>query len=112
MKIQHIRRNKKIIGTIVAVKDESKGIVNVGFSVVMNGDNPTKKIGVTIALDRALNGTSGLSVPKKIEPEFREFLNHISSRSEFHGFHTPLADDFTYTYDPIKWVGYGVHSEY
>jgi hypothetical protein len=28
MKIQHIRRNKKIIGTIVAVKDESKGIAN------------------------------------------------------------------------------------
>lgn len=112
MKIQHIRRNKKIIGTIVAVKDESKGIVNVGFSLVMNGDNPTKKIGVTIALDRALNGTSGLAVPKKIEPEFREFLNHISTRSEFQGFHTPLADDFSYTYDPIRWVGYGVHSEY
>ena len=33
MKIQHIRRNKKLIGTIVAIKDESKGIVNVGFSV-------------------------------------------------------------------------------
>ena len=112
MKIQHIRRNKKIIGTIVAVKDESKGIVNVGFSVVMNGDNPTKKIGVIIALDRALNGTSGLSVPKKIETEFREFLNHISGRSEFQGFHTPLADDFSYTYDPINWISYGVHSEH
>jgi hypothetical protein len=112
MKIQHIRRNKKIIGTIVAVKNESKGIVNVGYSMVMKGDNPTKKIGVSIALDRALNGTNGLSVPKKIEPEFREFLNHISVRSEFQGFHTPLADDFSYTYKPISWVGYGVHSEY
>ena len=112
MKIQHIRRNKKIIGTIVAVKDESKGVVNVGFSVVMNGDNPTKKIGVTIALHRALNGISGFKVPKKIEPEFREFLKHISVRSEFQGFHTPLAGDFSYTYEPIRWVSYGAHSEY
>ncbi len=73
MKIQHIRRDKKLVGTIVAVKNEAKGVVH-------------------------LNSLSTL-VPKKIEPEFREFVNHISSRKEFDGFHTPLPDDFIYTYN-------------
>jgi hypothetical protein len=98
MKIQHIRRDKKLVGTIVAVKNEAKGVVQVGFSMPMKGENASKKKGVEFAMARALNSLSTL-VPKKIEPEFREFVNHISSRKEFDGFHTPLADDFIYTYN-------------
>jgi hypothetical protein len=98
MKIQHIRRDKKLVGTIVAVKNEAKGVVHVGFSMPMKGENASKKKGVEIAMARALNSPYSL-IPKKIEPEFREFVNHISSRKEFDGFHTPLPDDFIYTYN-------------
>ena len=98
MKIQHIRRGKKLVGTIVAIKIESKGVVHVGFSMPMKGENASKKKGVEIAMARALNSPYSL-VPKKIEPELREFVNHISSRREFDGFHTPLPEDFIYTYD-------------
>ena len=43
MKIQHIRRGKKLVGTIVAIKNESKGVVHVGFSMPMKGENASKK---------------------------------------------------------------------
>jgi hypothetical protein len=98
MKIQHIRRDKKLIGTIVAVKNEAKGVVHVGFSMPMKGENASKKKGVEFAMARALNSPYSL-IPKKIESEFREFVNHISSRKEFDGFHTPLPDDFIYSYN-------------
>jgi hypothetical protein len=101
MKIQHIRRDKKLVGTIVAVKNEAKGVVHVGFSMPMKGENASKKKGVEIAMARALNSPYSL-VPKKIEPEFREFVNHISSRKEFDGFHTPLPDDFIYSYNSTR----------
>jgi hypothetical protein len=104
MKIQHIRKNGRFIGTIVAVKDEQQHEVKVGFSVVMKCDqltqNFSKKRGVEIAANRALKQTHN-KVPKKIEPEFREFVAHCANVKAFTGFKVPSPDDFVYTLDPI-----------
>lgn len=99
-KIQHIRENGQLIGTLVAVKNEAKNVVNVGFSVVRAGDNPSKKVGVEIAVRRAI-AKRNTKVPKKIEGAFRDFVTHLEGRREYDGFHVPMPDDFIYTFDPL-----------
>lgn len=104
MKIQHIRRGNKFIGTIVAVKDEEEAKVRIGFSVVMKCDLDkqafSKKEGVTRATDRALRKRNN-KIPKKIEPEFREFVAHCANVKAFQGFEVPSPDDFEYTLEPL-----------
>jgi hypothetical protein len=102
MKIQHIHHdnNGQLAGTLVAITDEAKGVVKVGFSVVKDGDIGNKKDGVELARRRALFKRN-LKVPKKIERPFREFVAHIATRNEFEGFHVPLPDDFDYTLEPL-----------
>jgi hypothetical protein len=104
MKIQHIRRNNQLIGTLVAVKDEGTHEVKIGFSVVLKGDNPCKKFGVKIALDRAAKRKSNI-VPKKIEHEFKEFVSHCAEVREFAGFTVPSPEDFDYSFEPIHQHG-------
>lgn len=104
MKIQHIRRNGKFIGTLVAVKDEAAGEVKVGFSVVMKCDQIkqafSKKDGVERALNRALRKRNN-KVPKKIEPEFRDFVDHLVNVKAFEGFKVPTSDSFEFTLEPL-----------
>lgn len=104
MKIQHIRSGNKFIGTLVAIKDEAKGEVKIGFSVVMKCDQQTnkfsKKDGVSLAIDRALKRRSN-KVPRKIEEAFREFVTHCSSVKSFEGFKVPSPDSFEFTFEPL-----------
>lgn len=104
MKIQHIRRGNKFIGTLVAVKDEAKGEVKIGFSVVMKCDQQTqrfsKKEGVVRAVDRALKKRNN-KVPKKIEVEFRDFVSHCASVKAFEGFKVPTPESFEFTIEPL-----------
>ena len=96
MKIQHIRgKHCNIIATLAAVKDEAKGVVNFGYAVVRDGDNPRKKVGTAIAQGRALKGGK-LVVPSKIKEPFVEFLKHCQDRYEFDGFHLPVVEDFQF----------------
>lgn len=104
MKIQHIRRGNKFIGTLVAVKDEAKGEVKFGFSVVMKCDQLkqafSKKEGVDRALNRALRKRNN-KVPKKIESEFRDFVTHCGTLKSFEGFKVPTAEAFEFTLEPL-----------
>lgn len=98
-KIQHIRRDGTLIGTLVAIPAETE--VRFGFSVVRPGDNPSKKMGVRIAFGRAVSRPH-TKIPKKIEPEFREFVEFVSSAPYYNGLSIPKPDDFLYTMEPLK----------
>ena len=100
MKIQYIHNEYgNIIGTLAAVKDEAKGVVNLGYSSVKDGDNTGKKsrnkIGRAIAGSRALQG-GVRQVPNKIKEPFIEFVTHCQNRNEFNGFHLPVVEDFEF----------------
>lgn len=99
-KIQHIRHNNQLVGTLAAVKCEDGHSVRIGFSVVSGGDNPSKKFGAEIAIGRAVKGRNKV-IPKKIEAEFRDFVSHLRDRREYEGWNVPSVDDFEYSYKPL-----------
>lgn len=101
MKIQHIHKDNKLIGTLVAIKDEASGKVNIGYSVVFPGDTGNRKMGIQVAMGRALKPRTNL-VPKRIEFEHSEFVSHCSQVKMFSGFQVPKPEDFKYVMEPIK----------
>ena len=101
MKIQHIHKKSKLIGTLVAVKNEASGTVTIGYSVVFPGDNASRKRGIEVAVGRALKHRSN-KVPQKIEKEHREFVSHCATVNAFSGFKVPTPEEFEYTLEPLK----------
>lgn len=96
MKIQYVRHeNRQPYGVMVAVKNEATGTVHVGYSLLSEGDQFDKGLGVTIARQRALRARRN-TVPAKIESQFRDFVDHLHGRKEYQGWRLPAPDDFEY----------------
>jgi hypothetical protein len=103
MKIHHIRKNNKLVGTLVAIRDEAQKVVRVGYAVIMDCDQrlgPKKSDGIAIATSRALKHRNN-KIPPKIKGEFCEFIKRLPLVKAFEGFDLPKVEDFEFSYEPI-----------
>lgn len=79
--VRYIRHGSKPVGCVVAIKDD-EGYVNFGWSFCSEKDNFSKKKGVSIATNRALNGYNPDRIPDEHYDEINDYLQEMFVRAE------------------------------